>query len=415
MSLVETRVEVKDLKLGMYVSRLDRPWLETDFKVQGGIIRSQKDIDRFARCCKHVYIDEMRSNHLDGNRNPGGQVRNEAESGSREQKKHLIQQDPVEYPPSRSFSEEIHAAQGAHAQLTRQIHQAFEGIRQEKKLDVQDLDLVVEPMVDSMVRNPDAFTWLSRMRVSNDYSYQHAINTSIWAIAVGRHLGLPRDLLRQLGIGGLLLDVGKLRLPRALIEKPGLYDERERKAMQRHVAFSREIVSGIKGISPEVLTMVETHHERHDGSGYPRGLKSSAIPLVGRIMGLADCYDAITTQRVHASALSPHEVVKLLFEWRGSLFQPELVEQFIQVIGVYPVGTLVELSTGQVAVVIAQHRTRRLRPKVMLLLDAQKRPYAEFDVLDLKDVLKAPDGQDLDIRRTLDPGSYDIDPEVFYL
>lgn len=270
-------------------------------------------------------------------------------------------------------------------------------------------------MVDSMIRNPDAFTWLSRLRRSNDYDYHHAISTSIWGIALGRHLGLPREQLLHLGSAGLMLDVGKLRLPSSLIEKPGPYNETERKIMRKHVAHGLDIVSRIRGVSSEVLSMVKQHHERHDGSGYPEGLGGVSIPLGGRIMGLVDCYAAITADRPYAKALSPHEVVRMLYEWRDADFQAELIEQFIQVIGVYPVGTLVELSTGQVAVVIAQHRTRRLRPKVMLVLDASKRPYADYDVVDLKSVRYAADGQALNIERCLEPDAHGIDSASLYL
>ncbi|MBV1910533.1 MAG: HD-GYP domain-containing protein, partial [Kangiellaceae bacterium] len=154
---------------------------------------------------------------------------------------------------------------------------------------------------------------------------------------------------------------------------------------------------------------------RFDGSGYPQGLQGTAIPLFARIASIVDCYDAITSDRPHRKGLSPSEAVKCLYEWRGKDFQTELIEEFIQAIGIYPAGSLVELSTGEVGVVLAEYRTRRLRPKLMMLLDKDKQLLANFSGLDLSEVLHDNDGKLLEIKRALEPGAYDIDPQTLYI
>jgi hypothetical protein len=161
--------------------------------------------------------------------------------------------------------------------------------------------------------------------------------------------------------------------------------------------------------------MVQTHHERHNGSGYPNGLSGNRISIFGKIAGIVDCYDAIISERPFAYAMSPHDAIKKLYEWRDLDFQAELVEQFIQVVGIYPVGTVIELSDGRVGVVYAQNRVWRLRPQVMLLLDQNKDAYSNFDIINLMSETSDADGNSLDIVRSVEPGMYGIDPEQFYL
>ncbi len=187
------------------------------------------------------------------------------------------------------------------------------------------------------------------------------------------------------------------------------------KLVRRYVDYSIDMLASVDGIKDDVMTMVATHHERHDGSGYPKGLRGNEIPLFGKMAGIIDCYDAITSARPYWEAMSPHDTVKMLYDWSDVLFQKELIEQFIQVVGVYPIGTLVELSDGRVGVVIALNRTRRLRPQVMMLLNERKEFYSKFVTINMYEELKSEDGKSLDIKRTLEPGKYGIDPDHFYL
>jgi hypothetical protein len=162
--------------------------------------------------------------------------------------------------------------------------------------------------------------------------------------------------------------------------------------------------------------MVAHHHERHDGSGYPRGLAGDAIPVYGRIAGIVDTYDAMITSRPYASTQSSYGALRQLRSLAGSQFQPELVDQFTQAIGMFPTGTLVLLNTGEVAVVTAQSRVRRLRPEVMIILDAEKRPLPEYRVVDLNRVAATADDQvSLWIEQGLEPGAYGVDPAEYYL
>ena len=273
----------------------------------------------------------------------------------------------------------------------------------------------VEPMIDSISRNPDACIWLARMKQEDQYTYQHSLGASIWAVALGRQLGLPKSDLRSLAIGGLLFDVGKLRVDKELLSSDKPLTDEEFQRVRDHVNLGVEMIQGSGLMNQDVIDMITYHHERHDGSGYPKKLRGDDIPVFARIAAIVDCYDAITSHRSYARAIPPSTAIKMLYEWKDIDFQAELVEEFIQAVGIYPAGTLVELSSGEVAVVVAEYRTRRLRPKVMVLLDADKQPLAAIRTIDLLTVKETATGEPLDIVSSLEPDAYGIDMAAIQL
>ncbi len=273
----------------------------------------------------------------------------------------------------------------------------------------------IEPMVESVVKNEDALSWLARMKKKQDYIHDHSIASCVWAMIFGKHLGLEPDMLKVLGLGALLMDVGKTKIPTEILIKKGKLSDDERALMRQHVQFGLEIARGVEGVDARVIEMIESHHERHNGTGYPAGLDGSAIPVFARIGGIVDAYDAMTTARPYASPVSTCEAMRRLNDLAGVEFQAEMVEQFVQAVGVFPVGTLVELSNGTVGVVIAQNRTRRLRPQVMVLTDEDKAPLNTFRTLDLRNILVDANGDSLYILNGLPPGAHGINPSEYYL
>jgi len=395
----------------MYVSRLDRPWLETPYVLQGFFINSDDDINELLKYCEYVYIDV----ELSKTRTEEPPEFSQKALSSEEGKALLINKKPRNYKDETSFDDELKDARGCHGALSNIAESIMVDITNNKKLDFPSLKKAVAPMVDSVIRNPDAFAWLTRMKSKDNYTYNHSVSTSVWAVAFGRHLGLPKKDLQSLAIGGLLLDVGKMRLPEKLINNTRRFNQYEFKLVKQHVGLSVEIVSSISGLNKDIVEMINTHHERHKGGGYPYGISGDAIPVFGKIAGIVDCYDAIISERPYVPAMSPHDAVKKLYEWRDFDFQAELVEQFIQVVGIYPVGTVVELTDGRVGVVVVQHRVWRLRPQIMLLLDEDKNVYDEFEVINLYTELTTENGDSLDILKSVEPGVYGIDPEQFYI
>jgi putative nucleotidyltransferase with HDIG domain len=394
----------------MYVTRLDRPWLETPYKIQGFLIKSQKDIDKLLLHAKFVFIDTERSQEIHDRSEQPGQLLTE-----NEKKEFITQSKPRNYEDKIDFKKELPIAAERHAVLSTTAENVMADIANNKKLALPNLRKAVNPMVESVIRNPDAFSWLTRIKSKDDYTYNHLVSTAIWSVALGRQLGLPKQDLQSLGMGGLLFDVGKMKLPEKLINNSNRFNQIEFKLVRKHVEYSVEIVQSIPGINDKVVEMVATHHERHNGTGYPRGLKGNEIPLFGKIAGITDYYDAFTSERSFQSATSPHDAVRKLYDWSNIDFQAELVEQFIQLVGVYPVGTVIELSDMRIGIVVAHHRALRLRPKIMLILDKNKKPYSRFDVIDMHSTEIGEDGEPLNILKSVDPGMYGIDPQEFYL
>ena len=410
MPLDQDKVFAGELKKGMYVSKLDRPWLETPFKVQGFLLKSQKDIDYLAEHCEFVYIDiEQSVSHDDDSQHNVNHLSDE------EQKQLLINARPRKYEEKANFKSELKIAYENHQQLCNATNDIISMASNNETIHLPTIKKAVMPMVESVIRNPDAFSWLTMMKNMDTYAYNHSVSASIWAAAFGRNLGLPIKNIQAVALGALLFDIGKAKLPEKLILNPNRFNRIEFKLIKTHVEHGLKIIKSIDGIQDEVVEMVATHHERHNGEGYPNGLKGSAIPLFGKIAGIIDCYDAITSDRHYATAISPHDAVRKLYDWSGSEFQPELVEQFIQVVGVYPVGTLVELSDGRIGVVVTHHRVRRLRPRVMMILNSRKEFYKRFDIVNLYKEELGEDGLPLNIIHSIDPKKYGIDPSLFYL
>jgi len=391
------KIPVAELEVGMYVSELDRPWLETPFLFQGFYVQSDEEIAAVRNHCRQVVVDTQRD---DDRPQPLATGR--------------LRRPPTE--AMRELKDEIKQASGIHVSVAASIEDVMGELKNAGKLNVHKLEAAVLPMVDSVLRNPAAMSCLMRIRRKGGYLYSHSLASSVWATALGREIGLEREALRVVALGAMLLDIGKVRIPEEILGKPGKLDAEELALMRRHVDFSLEIVQEAGEVDPRVLEMVANHHERYDGSGYPRGLKGDEIPVYGRIAGLVDTYDAMITSRPYASTQSSYGALRQLRSLAGTQFQPELVDQFTQAIGMFPTGTLVLLNTGEVAVVTAQSRVRRLRPEIMIILDAGKQPLDDYRVVDLNQVSATADDQaSLWIEQGLEPGAYGVDPAEYYL
>lgn len=392
----------------MYVCRLDRPWAGAPFPLQGFLVDSRDQLDWLHGHCDSVWIDIER-----------GLPPLDLPGAGRHRSPVLTDQSlgTSRYEDQVDFGVELPAAREAHDNATRLAVRILQDVQAGRKLDASDVRSAAVPIVKSVLRNADTLFWVNTLQRHGEYAYSHAINCCALAAAFGRHLGLPEASLVDLASGGLLLDIGKARLPADLLAHPGPLDARGMQAVRGHVELAGGLLdeSGDHH-SDEVRTMIRTHHERWDGSGYPAGLAGHQIPLSGRIAAIIDSFDAMTSLRPHAAAVARHAALQQLYRERDRLYQGELVEQFTGCLGVYPTGSLVELSTGEVAVVMVQNPSRRLRPRVMLLTDADKRLRGSFETLDLmhqpEDV---PVARQVNIARPLPTGAHGLDPAELFL
>lgn len=408
MRFQEVEIGSEHVSPGMYVCRLDRPWKGAPFKLEGFLVDSNDQLDWLRSNCQSVWIDiEL-----------GLPPEDEALRKSR--RRPPVDLEPlvgsIRYVDQASFAAELPAAREAHDNASRLAQQIIEDVRAGHKLSPADVRAASEPIVESVLRSADTMFWVNALHRHGTYAYSHAINCCALAAAFGRYLGLPAELLVDLASGGLLLDVGKARLPEGLLGHAGPLDAATTTQMRGHVSLSQKILDESGEYSHELYDMIRTHHERWDGSGYPARLQGTSIPLFGRMAAIIDSFDAMTSQRPHAPAMARHEALQQLYRSRDTLFQGELVEQFTGCLGVYPTGSLVELSTGEIAIVMTQNTSRRLRPLVMLLTDTDKNQRAQFSPLDL---MQQPEGvpikEQINIIRPLPVGAYGLDPAELYL
>lgn len=270
-------------------------------------------------------------------------------------------------------------------------------------IDITPLAAVAEEMVDTMFTHGDAMLCLARIRAKDAYLMEHSMNVAILLANFGRYLGLERNVLKELTLGGLLHDVGKIMTPDEVLNKPGKLTDEEFGVMRQHVVHSYDILSNTAGITPTMLEVAANHHERLDGTGYPQRLKGDQLSLYTRMSGIVDVYDAVTADRVYKQGMQPTQAFRVLLKGIDQHFDAELVTKFIKCMGVYPVGTLVQLSNQRLAVVMQRNEQQPLKPVVKVIYHASQRHYLEVQWLDL-----ARNGGQESIENTVDPKEFGI-------
>jgi len=384
-----------NLKPGMFVAELDRPWLETPFALQGFVIRDSSEVLYISDYVDHVYVD--------------------AEYTGRRQYLELAVKPTAARPRKRlQLSDEFERTRLSFATASETLDRVFESLRKGHDQDISAVKEAVNPLIEGVFRNQEAVAALVRLKECGDYRYNHGVSMAVWAAVLGRHIGLHRGELEKLAVGCAMCDVGMTQLPPELLEQADHLTDRQRRIIRAHPIMGADLVKDSSEVDFEILAIIENHHERMDGSGYPKGLEGAAIPLLARIAGLVDTYDAMITPRPYASARTSSEATQELLDCKGAQFQESLVEQFVQATGRCPTGTLVELNTGEVAIVVSQSSTRRLKPEIVIVLDGDKERLTAPRLVDLADQRIRAEGERW-IARELLPGSYDINSEEYFI
>ena len=403
---MERKVSTFELKVGMHVANLDRPWLDTPFLLQGFIIEKEEDIQALQQHCKYVFIDiekgDEATSYMDEKPNlPSSEYIEDFLEGGKKR---------VDYEEKQSAFHELPAAETALETASDKVARLMDNLKAGENLDINAVRNAVQPILESVIRNSDALLWVSEMQKKDAYTYSHSLDNCALAIAFGRHLGLYKEDLRNLAMGLLLMDVGKVKVSDDILNKTGTLSPEEFDEMKNHVYYGVNLLRDTPGMNETIINVVLTHHERFDGSGYPSGLKGKEVPVYGRIAAIIDCYTAMTGNSTYRAAIAPHKALQTIYNWRNKYFQDELVEQFLQCLGVYPTGSLVEMSSGEVGMIMSQNRVQRLKPKIMMLLNENKKPYDVGKIVDLTIEATDSSGLDLSIISGLQAGAYGIDP-----
>lgn len=361
----------------MFIQDLNCGWMAHPFLRNQIALEREDQIERIreAGICE-VYIDAQRG--LDG---PGP----DAIEIEREFDREMEAFAGAEQPVSRrvSFREETENARRIQGEANRLIRDLMQDVRLGNQIQSERVEPVVEKIAQSILRNSGALLSLCRIKSKDDYTFQHSVSVCGLQTAFCRALQLTPGEVHEAGIGGLLHDIGKTRVADGILNKPGKLTDDEFAQIKCHVVESRRILEATDGISRTAIQVAAQHHERHDGSGYPQGLKGTQISQMGQMAAIVDVYDAITSDRCYHKGMEPTEAMRKIFEWSKSHFNPEMVHAFARCIGIYPTGSLVLLDSGRLAVVIGQCEGNLLQPLVRVIFSIRHNHYLAAEDIDL--------------------------------
>jgi len=356
----------------MYVCELDRPWLETPFLLQGFEVKNDDDIEAVMQHCEHVYIDLMRTKTVNTALPPqlAASFSHKRSTASREK--------------------DMDAARATHKQTSDLIKTFIDEIRFGQSPDIQLARGAVSECVASIVRNPETMIFLTRLSDKGTITSQHAFNVCIYAIVIGRLLGLDNQKLENLGTCAMLHDMGKVVIPDHILNKPGPLNEEETVIVRSHTLEGRNILMSGRNLFSGTVDVAYGHHENLDGTGYPRGLEGHQMNLNCKIAAIVDKYDAITSVRPYRPEGDHLRAVSILNKLaRENKIDNELTTSFVAYLGIYPPGCVVELSSGEVGIVLQSNPKQRLRPQLLVVLAPDKSPVQRF--IDMSE--KTTDGQ----------------------
>lgn len=391
-SKTEVKVPVEVLEIGMYVSNPDRPWTELPVLLQGFRISSIDDITMFQTHCSHVFIETDDPRWL------------KAEEATQKTPTQLI----AGFRETRDIHEEMPRAKFTLEKTHEHIEKVLNDINNGDAFAVEESRAVVRECMTSIISNANAMLWLTKIKNEDKYTSEHCMRVGVLSIAFGRFLGLPDQDLELLGLAGMLHDVGKTKTPQDILNKPGKLSSDEYEIMKQHAVFGKEILGKQEGLEQLVIDTAHYHHERVDSAGYPERLDASLLHQFIRMVSIVDVYDAITSDRCYQRGKSAFEALKILFGETNKHFDKKLVEAFIRMIGIYPPGTLVEMSNGEVGIVVSSNPDARLKPKVELVTDANKKLRSPY-VIDLSATPKDSTGTPFAIKNGLPNHTFGID------
>ncbi|MDR0620937.1 MAG: HD-GYP domain-containing protein [Deltaproteobacteria bacterium] len=402
------KISTKALEVGMFVSDVGRTWLNHPWKTKSRLLTDRSEIDELIEFgIEEVYIDTGKSVKTSQAAPKPKPALNDI--------KHPINRPQPKKPapePTVSMELEFPKAEKAYSKALDTSKALVAACRMNKRIELNEVQDDVNELVESVTRNRDALTALIKLRHFDDYTYTHSLNVSVLSISAGKTLGLTNDELKILGLGTMFHDLGKLRIPDNILNKPGKLTDEEFAIMRNHAALSADILTEQNlNVSDQVIKVARSHHERIDGSGYPDQLRGEQIPNLATICGLSDVYDALTSDRVYHKGMVPHDALKFIYSLRGTHFQPDWVDRFVQSVGIYPPGSVVELNTGHRAVVMEVNNRSLLTPLIKIVADPHGQLYQRIKQVDLS---KPAENQGWSITRVIPPSEAGFEPSDYF-
>ncbi len=403
--IVIKKVATNQLRPGMFIHDLNCGWMDHPFASKRFKIDSSNAIQKIADSgIREVYIDTSKG--LDVASAPTAQQAAEAREVGLQQVAEAARQSARE---SRvSVAEERVKALAVQNEAREVATALMQDVRLGRQIEVARVEPIVGDMVDSVFRNKDALISLGRIRQADQYTFQHSVNLCVLMVAFAKGLGLDRETINKIGVGAMLHDIGKMKVPEEILNKPGKLTDEEFSVMRGHVTIGANVLAESTGIDPLSIAVAYEHHERWDGTGYPRKLKGEEISLYGQMSAIVDVYDAITADRCYHQGMHPTDALGRILEWSQYHFNPELVQKFIQCVGIYPVGTVVRLDSGRLGIVMEINEEDMLKPLIRLVYDTKKGSYLAPRDVDLARTLTTQDR----IAGYEEPGKWGIKVDV---
>ena len=372
------KISVDQLQPGMYIHDLGADWMSHPFLRQRFTVKSDVDVLKIRESgIRELYIDVERGVDV-----ADAPTEREVQAVIEAEIRHVADNKPeVQIPVS--AAEEMGRAKFIHRDAIDIVRGVMHDVRLGAQANVQALEPVVERMTTSILRNDSALLSLCMLKDADDYTFQHSVSVCALMITFCRSLEMKPEQIREAGLGAILHDVGKMKTPLDVLNKPGRLTDEEFATMRRHPVDGYELLVAKGGLSQTALHITRQHHERMDGSGYPDKLKGEQIDFYARMAAIVDVYDAISSERCYHKGMPPSEALRKIFEWSKFHFDVDLVKRFIHCIGVYPSGSLVRLESGRLAVVTEQNESQLLKPKVRVIYDARRMEYVRPHDLDL--------------------------------
>lgn len=387
--LVREKLSVDELCIGMYVVELDRPWSETPFLFQGFLISSSEEIKQLQEYCQHVFIDVTQTTV--------------AYTKKQDQKAGVISRRIYKVP----IEKELAVAATHYDFAKKSVDNALNNLRFSQEINTSEIRAAVKNCVTSVINNPNAMMWFTQIKNKDDYTAEHSMRVGVVSIALGQELGLMERELEELGMAGMLHDVGKINIPLEVLNKEGSLNNEEYALIKTHAELGRQLLMSKSDAPPITVDVAYNHHEQMNGKGYPRGIKADKIPYFAKIVGVVDAFDAITSDRVYSDARSTLEALRILYDCRGEQFDEDVVRAFIRLIGIYPPGHIVELTNGEAGIILSCQQNNKLRPKVIIVRDTEKKLCRER-VVDLSLDQKDRNGKPLRVKEVFTNGKFGI-------
>ena len=373
------RIAVKDIQLGMFICEFCGSWMEHPFWKTKFLLTDEKDLQAIQSSgIKELWIDVTQGADL-GTTVPG-KTKEEVE---RETEAVLLEAENSHSKEKISLEDEIQTAAKLCAKAKEAVIAMFSDARMGKAVQVEQARALVDDISNSVLRQPHALISLARLKTADEYTYMHSVAVCALMIALARQLNLAEDRVHEAGFAGLLHDIGKVGIPLKVLNKPGKLTDSEFAIVKSHPEVGAKILIESYQVSPAVLDVCLHHHEKIDGTGYPFGLKGDTISLFAKMGAVCDVYDAITSNRPYKKGWAPADSIRKMAEWSKSHFDEAVFQAFVKTVGIYPTGSLVRLESGRLAVVVEQHESSLLSPKVKVFFSAKTKMPIIQETLDL--------------------------------